>query len=267
MSYLQDVHSTIFDDENHILASDSFCAGMNPYQGSNPIVSHSGQQILDTKLYNKDRQCPSKSDWLRGRAISSDETHVSPDLAGWGLADWNTPIIATPTSHGTHNAMDDQSTNAFPGYQHAKLGNHRTNSCTFEDTDATSGKSQVSQGSTKMDLGEYRYQVTASQQKTTTTTYPVRCWLHTCNGRSFTHISNYRRHCREKSGLQVGSSCSLCGKHFTRKAARKAHTDQQRCRFVDHDENGIPFERKRCAEELNTSTTGVALGNPQPLDY
>lgn len=54
------------------------------------------------------------------------------------------------------------------------------------------------------------------------------CWEHGCEGRVFSTLSNYRRHCRERSMLAEGSiTCPLCGKRFTRASARNAHLERE----------------------------------------
>lgn len=69
---------------------------------------------------------------------------------------------------------------------------------------------------------------------------PVQCWQHGCNGRSFSSLSNYRRHIRERS--KPPAMCQLCGQRFSRKGARDAHQAQQRCKVVYFDSNGVPFK-------------------------
>lgn len=66
------------------------------------------------------------------------------------------------------------------------------------------------------------------------------CWQHGCKGRSFTTLSNYRRHCREKSSGYAKPQCPVCGQHFLREAARDAHLQLQRCKIVGIDPSGNP---------------------------
>ncbi|CAD0083702.1 unnamed protein product [Aureobasidium vineae] len=67
---------------------------------------------------------------------------------------------------------------------------------------------------------------------------PIRCWLHGCGGRTFSSLSNYRRHCKEKRTHKI--SCSRCGRKFSRKAARNEHFDQMRCIVTSFDTNDVP---------------------------
>lgn len=72
----------------------------------------------------------------------------------------------------------------------------------------------------------------------------IRCWQHGCGGRSFSNVSNYRRHCKEKSEHRTKASCPWCGQRFSRTAARDLHTSQERCQITLLDANGIPFRQK-----------------------
>lgn len=89
-----------------------------------------------------------------------------------------------------------------------------------------------------------------------------RCWDHGCGGIQFSTLSNYRRHCREKSmPVDETALCPLCGKSFKRTAARDAHLARQRCLGsmedqLKHLEIGIAQ-----APDLSSSTY-----SPQPLD-
>lgn len=65
------------------------------------------------------------------------------------------------------------------------------------------------------------------------------CWLHGCNGRAFTNISNYRRHCRERSHDHTKPTCPRCGKQFLREAARDSHFYNRRCKVLGVDANGV----------------------------
>ena len=67
----------------------------------------------------------------------------------------------------------------------------------------------------------------------------VRCWQHGCNGRTFSSLSNYRRHCREKR-LNRLPTCSRCGRGFSRTGARNSHYQQRRCKVVVLDGSGVP---------------------------
>jgi hypothetical protein len=64
------------------------------------------------------------------------------------------------------------------------------------------------------------------------------CWQHGCKGRKFTTLSNYRRHCKERSWGYARPQCPLCGQQFLREAARNAHYNQQRCRVAGINANG-----------------------------
>ncbi|KAF2722287.1 hypothetical protein K431DRAFT_266617 [Polychaeton citri CBS 116435] len=68
-----------------------------------------------------------------------------------------------------------------------------------------------------------------------------RCYQHGCDGRSFTSLSNYRRHCREKASAKPKPTCERCGQRFTRMTARDIHFSQMRCKRSCLDENGVAF--------------------------
>jgi hypothetical protein len=72
----------------------------------------------------------------------------------------------------------------------------------------------------------------------------IRCWQHGCEGRSFSNISNYRRHCKEKSELQTKAVCHRCGRTFSRTTSRDLHYRRQRCLLTLLDANGVPFRTK-----------------------
>lgn len=71
------------------------------------------------------------------------------------------------------------------------------------------------------------------------------CWDHGCNGRIFSTLSNYRRHCREKKLLVEGRiSCPVCGKRFTRTSARDAHLEREISNTADYTNQhaGMAFQ-------------------------
>jgi hypothetical protein len=62
-------------------------------------------------------------------------------------------------------------------------------------------------------------------QKTT-----FQCWDHGCDGRKFSSLSNYRRHCRERNATSEALiCCPYCGQNFTRTSGRDAHIERGRC--------------------------------------
>ena len=67
----------------------------------------------------------------------------------------------------------------------------------------------------------------------------VQCWQHGCNGRTFSSLSNYRRHCREKR-LNQQPTCPRCGRGFSRPGARDSHYQKRRCKMVVLDGSGVP---------------------------
>lgn len=81
-----------------------------------------------------------------------------------------------------------------------------------------------------------------------------RCWLHGCAGRSFSSVSNYRRHCKEKDGSQGRIECSRCGQRFSRWAAQREHVSQLRCKVRRYDANGVAFW-----QSLHTAEPGTGL--------
>lgn len=81
-------------------------------------------------------------------------------------------------------------------------------------------------------------------------TEPIRCWLHGCQGRSFSLLGNYRRHCKEKGAMRRKAICPRCGKQFSRLAAQRTHYNELRCKIVMMDANGIPFQQSLLAAPL-----------------
>lgn len=56
------------------------------------------------------------------------------------------------------------------------------------------------------------------------------CWDHGCDGRSFSSLSNYRRHCRERSTTtETVFHCPHCSQTFTRASGRNMHVERGRC--------------------------------------
>ena len=84
----------------------------------------------------------------------------------------------------------------------------------------------------------------------------VQCWQHGCNGRTFSSLSNYRRHCREK-GLNRQPTCPECGRGFSRRGARDSHYQKRRCKMVALDGSGVPSWVPM--EECPTSALTAAL--------
>ena len=66
----------------------------------------------------------------------------------------------------------------------------------------------------------------------------VQCWQHGCKGRTFSSLSNYRRHCREKR-LNRLPTCPRCGGRFSRTGARVSHYQKRRCKMVVLDGSGV----------------------------
>lgn len=58
----------------------------------------------------------------------------------------------------------------------------------------------------------------------------VRCYQHSCAGRTFSSLGNYIRHVREKSGVATRFMCRECGQTFTRSTAKRKHESGGRCR-------------------------------------
>ena len=60
----------------------------------------------------------------------------------------------------------------------------------------------------------------------------IRCWEHSCDGRRFSTLGNYRRHVGEKNLGAKTFACRVCSKLFTRSTARNLH--QEMCKSGDH---------------------------------
>ena len=94
---------------------------------------------------------------------------------------------------------------------------------------------------------------------------PIRCWSHGCGGRTFSSLSNYRRHCKEKR--KHGISCSRCGRKFSRNAARNEHFDQMRCIVTSFDTNDVPqWTRLSTCIKDNWTNEGVEQENRRLQD-
>lgn len=86
-------------------------------------------------------------------------------------------------------------------------------------------------------------QLAAPELQRTTSATRIKCWQHGCRGRTFSLLSNYRRHCKEKDGIKHKAICPRCGQRFSRKAALKIHHKQWRCKITQFDFSGIPFSQ------------------------
>ncbi|KAI0194209.1 hypothetical protein F4808DRAFT_474834 [Astrocystis sublimbata] len=98
---------------------------------------------------------------------------------------------------------------------------------------------------------------------------PIKCWLHNCGGRTFSCLSNYRRHCKEKEGMQGKVACPRCPQTFSRKTALKLHMEKGRCKVVKFDANGVPYRQPWWmanfdAELLDFDCTNQSVGLPDP---
>lgn len=205
-----------------------------------------GKEVYDEPLQSLDTRV-----WQHNQTVCNGGISTS-GLARAESADWSEPHHTCLVDHLKHDASHARPIDLFPDLSYIIPECESTTSYILKQPSAASDSSRVVQDRIWSYQDEVFSGATALPQKANNATHPIQCWLHNCNGRSFTYLSNYRRHCREKSRLHSRSFCSLCGKHFTRKAAWKAHVEQQRCKFVDYDDNGIPFERKRHAIRHDT---------------
>ncbi|THV93095.1 hypothetical protein D6D26_08301 [Aureobasidium pullulans] len=57
----------------------------------------------------------------------------------------------------------------------------------------------------------------------------IRCYDHGCNGRTFSSISNLRRHQRERAGQSAVCFCPRCGAPFYRRWTRDHHVMRMSC--------------------------------------
>ena len=73
--------------------------------------------------------------------------------------------------------------------------------------------------------------IDASSPEIVRTESRPRCFEHGCDGRAFCSIENYKRHLREKNGLNV-TLCILCNKQFTRKSNMDKHMADGRCGLI-----------------------------------
>ncbi|KAI3326785.1 hypothetical protein HD806DRAFT_488200 [Xylariaceae sp. AK1471] len=98
---------------------------------------------------------------------------------------------------------------------------------------------------------------------------PIQCWLHGCAGRTFSCLSNYRRHCKEKDGILEKVSCPRCAQTFSRKAAQKLHLEKDRCKVIKFDANGVPFRQPRWVAEFEymTSATGTSTSDQMGFQF
>jgi len=251
MNHSCDVPTNTTNEDMHVLTPSSSWHGGVPYRSLDQMVDFSGHQIPDSEMHGAAQRCLSDSDWLYNQTTSSGEAHASLALVGLECTRWIPPVIAPSADQAIHeHSMNDGSVNVCSDYRYSAPSDYSMNATAFVNTGYTPGISRVTEDRTETNPGESRTHIAALTHEAVTTTTPIRCWLHGCNGRSFAHLSNYRRHCREKSRLHVKHFCPLCGKYFTRRTAWKIHTDQDRCRITGHDANGVPFERKRNLLEL-----------------
>lgn len=207
---------------------------------------------LGTQMYATDQQLAyDDSDHAYDWSAAFDEPGVSPTCFSADLYDWDMTIAACSAMEASNaHEPNPQTATSLPNHKQSGPEDYRIQYSRYGNSEEDTiglNEDHLQQVSAAIDSDNPCSQAGAPAQDTTASTNLIRCWLHGCGGRSFTHLSNYRRHCREKSKSKVDFSCFRCGKHFTRKAAWKTHGEQQRCRFIDYDANGVPFERKHCS--------------------
>lgn len=78
------------------------------------------------------------------------------------------------------------------------------------------------------------------------------CWEHGCGGRTFTNLSNYRRHCRERSLSHSKSQCTRCLRCFSRPAAKQRHQIEGRCKGSAHGHDCPPFAQQQPSNHKTT---------------
>jgi hypothetical protein len=113
-------------------------------------------------------------------------------------------------------------------------------------------------------------------QKTT-----FQCWDHGCDGRKFSSLSNYRRHCRERIVTSEAMiCCPYCGQRFTRTSGRDAHIERGRCYWanwstIDVSTTGISDKHIACTRSIlgmndqhhPSSSRGHVASNPWLDNY
>ena len=259
MSYPQKLQTTSFQAEQSTLTPESSCDVGSRNQSSDGNFSCSRRRSPDTDPPIIDCQDGCSSNLLHSRTNMSGKPHMRLGHTGLESSITNASAIESYSSlTGLNYGLNTPRINATQRYLYYVPEKASTPRCISTNTNAASDESRALQGSLASDPVQSRSDAATNSQDMETPPSTIRCWLHNCSGRAFTHLSNYRRHCREKSGRQAGFPCSLCGKHFTRKAAWKIHTDQKRCKFIDYDANGVPFEWKR-----RSSVVVHAAADPQ----
>ena len=246
MSHPQKFHTTSFQEEESTFTPESSCDVGARNQSSDRTFSCSRRRSPNTDTPIID--CPDvcSSNLLHSRTNMSGEPRMILGHTGLESSITSASAIESYSSlTGLDYGLNTPTTDAHQRYPYYVPEKGSTPRSVPTNTNAASDESRALQGSLASDPDQSRSDAATISQIVATPPSPIRCWLHNCSGRAFTHLSNYRRHCREKSGRQAGFPCSLCGKHFTRKAAWKIHTDQKRCKFIDYDANGVPFEWKR----------------------
>jgi hypothetical protein len=261
MSSSQKPRTTLHDPAELFFASDSVCYDILASHESSLTIGCSDQPTLDTQIYaTNHRSYRADDDQMHDWTGLIDGTNVSPHPFGNEAVDWNLTTGITSDVTTTHiHTINEQPTYHLPSRQILGIDPDNIQRSMFENAkdNTTTDMNRSLQTSIRSDSEEQSHQVATSAQDMATRPTLIRCWLHGCKGRSFTHLSNYRRHCRENLRQEARFSCLICGKRFTRKAAWKIHTDQQQCRFIDYDANGVPFERKRLSSTA-MDTMGIS---------
>jgi hypothetical protein len=238
-----------------------------------PIIDPSNYPFPDLEVHSTYGKRPLGTDNALSRMVSSNGIILSQNCA-------ETDFIESQRAVGTspmEKAIDVHGSNQLPAinpsnYHLPSLGVHYTSRDGLDDTDNSlsraylSEENEVPRSYAGTDFDDFRPLPAIPQLGDGATIEPIQCWLHDCNGRSFTHLSNYRRHCREKSGLKSHNFCRLCSRRFTRKAAWKVHVNEQRCKFINYDANGVAFERSLRSREPRVESFDNTLRSMWPLD-
>jgi len=119
--------------------------------------------------------------------------------------------------NATHRSFTDLRSNTGSGVIITPVGEvHGTEQINAPSTDLSLSTEPLSPASTSPIVGHVSRSV-------------IRCYDHGCDGRTFSSISNYRRHQRERAGQSPVCFCPRCGAAFYRRWTRDHHVERGSC--------------------------------------
>jgi hypothetical protein len=159
--------------------------------------------------------------------------HHEPFFNSWSQE--AAPIPHTVPQSRRPSYHSDPGHSTYPQYNatHRSFTDLRSNTESgVIDTPITDvhGMEQISAPSTDLSLFTEPLSPTSTSPIVGHVSRPViRCYEHGCDGRTFSSISNYRRHQRERAGQSAVCFCPRCGAAFYRRWTRDHHVERGSC--------------------------------------